>query len=416
MDDNRIFFADSATGQAITYGQLVSDVAATTAVERFCKHLDYYEVLKSIVVSMLAGQPLTLLDGELTEAEVEALVGDDMPLVGTTTPINLKHITTSDQLLEALRTTPDAWRVVLYTSGTTGRPKQVAHTYGTITRNVRCSERHASHVWGFAYNPTHMAGLQVFFQALLNGNPIVRLFGLPKDEILRQIGEHGVTHISATPTFYRLLLPCDDIFTSVERITSGGEKFDPHTLEQLQHCFPNAKFTNVYASTEAGTLFSSRGNEFVLKPQMQQLVKVVDDELLIHHSLLGDSSSFTLTPDGWFRTGDLVDVIAPEPLTIRFKSRKSEMINVGGYKVSPTEVEDTIRLMPQVQDVRVYAKDNRILGKIICCEIALVPGADAAEKDVREFLQTKLQEYKIPRLYKFVDHLSVTHTGKLSRQ
>lgn len=415
MEGSKLFFIDSTTGQRVTYGELVHDLAATNEVERFCKHTDYYEVFKSIVASMLAGEPITLLDGELTAAEVEALVGEAAGELETRKGVDLSHITTADELSAALKATPDSWRVTLYTSGTTGRPKQVAHTYGTITRNVRGDERHAGDVWGFAYNPTHMAGLQVFFQALLNGNTMVRLFGMGKNEIVGQVNEFGITHISATPTFYRLLLPCEQECPSVVRITSGGEKFDEATLNQLREAFPNAKFTNVYASTEAGTLFASKGNDFVLKPKMQQLVKVENDELYIHHSLLGDSESFTLT-DGWFKTGDLVEVIAADPLTIRFKSRKSEMINVGGYKVSPTEVEDAIRQLPQVQDVRVYAKDNRILGKIICSEIALVPGENLQEREVREHLQGMLQEYKIPRLYKFVEQLSVTHTGKLSRQ
>ena len=81
MESSKLFFVDSTTGQRVTYGELVNDIASVTAVERYCKHLDYYEVLKSIVVSMLAGEPLTLLDGALTDAEVEALVGDDMAQV-----------------------------------------------------------------------------------------------------------------------------------------------------------------------------------------------------------------------------------------------------------------------------------------------------------------------------------------------
>ena len=90
------------------------------------------------------------------------------------------------------------------------------------------------------------------------------------------------------------------------------------------------------------------------------------------------------------------------------------MINVGGYKVNPTEVEDVIRKFQGIKDVFIYAKSNRILGHIICCDI--VRSDDSlTEKNIREFLQDRLQEFKIPRLIKFVSELQTTRTGKMAR-
>lgn len=411
-----LFFADSELGQSWTYEQLLNDVRTTNSVGCVCQHTDYYQVLKHIVISMLACESVTLLDGELTQKEIDTLVGDDNDISpNTVVSVDLRHIDSVDLLLSTLRKTHPNWSVTLYTSGTTGRPKKVSHNFASITRNVRYGESHIHDIWGFAYNPTHMAGLQVFLQALLNGNSIVRLFGLPKEAILSQISQYGITHISATPTFYRLLLPCEQSFCSVKRITSGGEKFDAHTLMQLQQNFPNAKLTNVYASTEAGTLLASKGNDFVIKPELENKVKIVDGELFIHGSLLGQSSSFALN-NGWYPTGDLIEIVDQSPLCIKFVGRRSEMINVGGYKVSPTEVEDAIRQLPQIHDVRVYSKENRILGKIVCCEIVVSDNQSITESEIRQHLQNRLQEYKIPRLYRFVEHLSVTSTGKVSRQ
>lgn len=278
---------------------------------------------------------------------------------------------------------------------------------------MKRSEKHASDVWGFCYNPTHMAGLQVFFQALFNQNPIIRLFGLDRDMILSQIGGYQITNLSATPTFYRLLLPVSQILASVQRLTSGGEKFDAKTIAQLQTMFPNAKITNVYASTEAGTLFASQGDLFTIKESITDSVKIVDQELYLHSSLMGQSSAITLQGD-WYATGDLIEVITSEPLTFKFLSRKNEMINVGGYKVNPTEVEDVIRQYPDVVDVFVYGKKNSLLGNIICCEI--VRSCELVKEPLlREFLRERLQEFKIPRMMKFVEQLQTTRTGKLSR-
>ena len=91
------------------------------------------------------------------------------------------------------------------------------------------------------------------------------------------------------------------------------------------------------------------------------------------------------------------------------------MINVGGYKVNPNELEGCIRECQGVMDVYVYAKDSKILGKIICCDVVR-EDENITEKMIREQLRQKLQEFKIPRIFKFVEQLNVTRTGKISRK
>jgi len=146
---------------------------------------------------------------------------------------------------------------------------------------------------------------------------------------------------------------------------------------------------------------------------MSHLIKIVDHELYLHRSLMGESSSFQIIDD-WYATGDLIDVQSEDPFTFKFISRKNEMINTGGYKVNPTEVEDAIRLFEGVRDVFVYGKKNSLLGNVVCCEV--VKSKDSlTEKQIRDFLKDKLQEFKIPRLVKFVESLTTTRTGKLSR-
>lgn len=407
----KIFYSDVRTGHHVSYNQLVDDIKHITSYCPYCKSGDYYEVFRHIVTSLLLGKEIILLDADFTDAEVKKLVGDvnicDAELVSIDVIVN------EGNLIELLHNKTETWKITLFTSGTTGLPKQVSHTFSSIARQAKKSERHAEDVWGFAYNPTHMAGLQVFFQALVNQNSIIRLFGLDSKEIISEINKNKITHISATPTFYRLLLPPMDICSSVTRLTSGGEKFDEHTLSQLTSLFPNAKLTNVYASTEAGTLFASKGNEFVIKEEMKDKVCVRDGELLIHKTLLAQSASIQFDGD-WYHTGDLIEVSCEEPLTFRFISRKTEMINVGGYKVNPTEVEECLRECEGVKDAFVYAKANRIMGNLIMADVVRESGA-VTEKSIREQLQIKLQEFKIPRIIKFVEYLNVTRTGKIAR-
>ena len=129
---------------------------------------------------------------------------------------------------------------------------------------------------------------------------------------------------------------------------------------------------------------------------------------------MGESSGLQTEGD-WYATGDLIEVTGHSPFTFHFISRKNELINVGGYKVNPIEVEEIIRLCPGVLDVSVYAKKNAILGNIVCCEIVR-NSEDMTELFLREFLRDKLQEFKIPRFVKFVANLQTTRTGKISRK
>jgi len=406
-----VFFKDSLCSLSISWEQLLNNLNKKKLYNPYCKSSSFYEIFEHIILSMLLGEEIILLDGDFSEQEIEALVGQKDTTTFDKPVSSVLSLSTSADLITKISSPASLWKITLFTSGTTGLPKKVSHTFSSITRFVRKGDAHLNAVWGFAYNPTHMAGLQVLFQALLNGNTIIRLFQLPRDLIIHEILVNKITNISATPTFYRLLMPPDFKLPSVQRITSGGEKFDKTMLGQLSIMFPNAKITNVYASTEAGTLFASVDDAFSVKKDFASFVKIENNELYIHQSLLGQSEQFQ---NEWYCTGDLVETVSQTPLTFRFVSRKDEMINVGGYKVNPNEVEEAIRRIDGVADVRVYSKSNSVLGNIICCEVARL-NPELTEPLVRTELQKSLQEFKIPRLVTFVEKVQVTRTGKIKR-
>lgn len=408
-----VFLKDIDNVNIVTWDYLIDDINNTSIYNPYCKSSDYYTVFKHIILSLLTDEEIILLDSDFTESELINLTGRsdytefDKPIE----KCKASNLSNQRELLEKLSNSPDNWKITLFTSGTTGIPKKVSHNFKSITRFVKVSERNEKSIWGFAYNPTHMAGIQVFFQALLNGNSIVRLFGLHTKDIYTEITNNGITHISATPTFYRLLLPCNETFPSVERITSGGEKFNEKTFKQLNEIFPNAKITNVYASTEAGTLFASQNDIFSVRPEYEHLIHIENNELLIHSSLMGSTETKV---DEWYNTGDVIEIVSKKPLKFRFVNRKSEMINVGGYKVNPLEVEEAILALTDIKNVRVYSKSNSVLGNIICCEV-VTNSNQITESSIRTFLQSRIQEFKIPRIIRFVDELTTTRTGKLKR-
>ncbi|HSN50279.1 MAG TPA: AMP-binding protein, partial [Bacteroidales bacterium] len=354
-----LFFKDSLTDLSVTWDQLIAELSETETYASWCSSTSCYEVFKQIIRSLLLEKPVILADADDTNQELPVPEYHEESC-------RISGLTNKSELLHRLNGLHPGWTITLFTSGTTGSPKKVSHSFESITRFVKVSAKHTGDVWGFAYHPAHMAGIQVFFQALLNGNPVIRLSGLPKEQMYEEIRISGITHISATPTFYRLMLPFDATFPAVKGITSGGEKFDKQTIRQLSRIFPEARITNVYASTEAGTLFAADGDTFSVSPEISDRIKFENNELLIHTSLTGNRG----TPDQeWYHTGDLVEIVSENPTRFRFVSRNNEMINVGGFKVNPQEVEEMMRTIPGIEDARIFAKNNSVLGNIICSEV-----------------------------------------------
>ena len=403
-------------GQEVTYEQLIDDINRQTTLKRYVRESNPYEILKDVVIGLVTGERIVLLDSDFTEQETKNL-GLSVKELNEEVTLKKVKISSFEDLLAKIKENSNRSEIVLYTSGTTGRPKRVAHKLDSITRGTKVSEKYNGNVWAFAYNPTHFAGLQVFFQAFYNQNPMIYIFDMDRREIENVLRKYNVTHISATPTFYRSILPyLRETLPSVEKVTMGGEKYDKNLENQLLKVFPNADVRNVYASTEAGSIFSAKGDVFSISPRIADKVKFAEDgELLIHKNLLGESDTFQLDGD-WYRTGDIVEKI--DESHFRFVSRKTEMINIGGYKVNPHEVEDEIKRIDGVVDAIVKARNNRITGNILVAEVKVKDNIDKMEKEkeIIRVLESKLQSWKVPRIFTFVDDLELTRTGKKVRK
>ena len=395
--------------KSYSYDDLLQSLNMSSEYCPLYKTSDIYSYFVNLIKALAANKPLVLLDSDLNPAEID---GVDEHLVNVKEGIAKKSYMSMDEIVEAIQNSKS--EITIFTSGTTGQPKKVLHTVATLTRSVRTGERYVGQIWAYAYNPTHMAGLQVFFQAFENLNTLVNVFNKQRSEVYELINKHNITHISATPTFYRLLLPFEQEYKTVVRVTLGGEKSDSHLYENIQKIFPKAKINNVYASTEAGSLFAAKGDCFQIPEKIRDKFEVVDDELLIHKSLLGKSDSFKFEGD-YYHSGDLIEWVDKESGLFRFKSRKNELINVGGYKVNPGEVENILLSIDGVKQVLVYGKANSILGNVLCADIQLEDGVALTDVEIKKALRSQLQDFKIPRRIKFVEQMSLTRTGKLKR-
>lgn len=393
-----------------SYEDLLSDINNSDSYIPMFRTSSLYEYFKNLILALSEDKPLILIDSDITDKELEAM---GLNNVNQSTKTETLQLENSEELINKVLYSKS--EITIFTSGTTGQPKKVVHSIGTLTRSVRKADKYKGQNWLFAYNPTHMAGLQVFFQAFSNENTLINVFNKNRTFIFNAIEKYNATHISATPTFYRLLLPADREFNSVQRVTLGGEKSSSELYTNIQKLFPNAKLNNIYASTEAGSLFAAKGENFQIPESIKDKIIISEEnELLIHKSLLGKSDSFTYSGE-YYNTNDIVEWVDKEKGLFRFISRKNELINVGGYKVNPNEVEETMYQIPEIEQVVVYGKSNSVLGNILCADICLHKGAALTELQIRQYLTGKLQDFKIPRRVKFVDSFKLTRTGKIKR-
>ncbi|MEG0518323.1 MAG: fatty acid--CoA ligase family protein [Bacteroidales bacterium] len=392
------------------YSDLLGYVNSTDSYYDVFRTNDLFSFYANLIKCVVSNQSITLVDSDIQNYELKTLSLENS--VNHRVVLQKSSFTNIEELRRIFLQSSS--EITLFTSGTTGQPKKIAHSIQTLLRNIRVDKKYSKNIWGLAYNPAHMAGLQVFLQAFLNGNTLVNIFNLTRDDVYDEMEKNQITHISATPTFYRLLMPPKEIISSVSRITLGGEKSDTRLLENIGKVFPNAKINNIYASTEAGALFSTSGEIFRIPQNIADKVMIQDGELLIHRSLLGKSDLLLIEKD-FYNTGDLVEWVDYTNGLFRFLSRKNELINIGGYKVNPSEVENIICKLEGVEHAVVFGKANSVLGNILCADIIISSNSNLKEEDIRSFLADNLQDFKIPRRIKFVEKLTLTRTGKIKR-
>lgn len=306
---------------------------------------------------------------------------------------------------------------IVYTSGTTGAPKAIAHTAATLSRTVVRSERSASFVWGLLYDPNRMAGLQVLFQALRTSATVVApSLHEPLSERIAELVDGGVTAISATPTLWRLVLQTPAARElELTQITLGGEIADQRILDGLASAFPSARIVHVFASTETGAAFSVTDGRAgfpaaYLEDAPRGIELQIRDDILHVHSP-GVSAS---GPDGFASTGDIVEVVDDRVL---FRGRASGVVNIGGANVWPEEVETLLRQHDDVLEALVTAKANALSGNVLMAQVVARDAVDgkALRKELRSWVRDRAPGTHVPAMIKVVDALDISTAGKVTR-
>ncbi|GAA4252427.1 AMP-binding protein [Azospirillum formosense] len=266
--------------------------------------------------------------------------------------------------------------VVLETSGTTGTPKLIRHDFQCLRGRLRGAADPDAR-WLLAYEPAAFAGLQVILTALAAGATLVSAPGAGAAELARLAVRHAVTHISATPSFWRtFLLALDGEAPPLAAVTLGGEVADQPLLDRLAERFPNAKCRHIYASTEAGALFAV-GDGKAGFPASWLDGRIDGVDLRVRDGVLEvRSPRAMLDHEGeWLSTGDVVEVRGDRAL---FAGRLDGRVNVGGVKVSPEAVEQVLLDVPGVRDALVQAAANPVTGHILTAQVVPAPGVEEA--------------------------------------
>jgi acyl-coenzyme A synthetase/AMP-(fatty) acid ligase len=377
--------------------------------------------------------PLEHLPAIMATAEVDAIVSDRSDLGPEASSI--EHFVTPTEQLEPSafdrrESLPTEW--ILFTSGTTGVPKLVVHTLETLAGAIRPGGRLAGPaIWCTFYDIRRFGGLQIFLRAVLGGGSLVLSSpDEPIGDFLARAGAREVTRITGTPSHWRraLMSPAArKVDPQYARLS--GEIADQAVLDNLQACYGRAQVSHAFASTEAGVAFEVNdglaGFPATLLGRQESGVemKVQDDSLRIRSPrmalrYLGEQADPLVDRDGYLDTGDMLE---QRDGRCYFVGRRGGIINVGGLKIHPEEVEAVINRHPRVRMSLVKARKNPITGALVVADVVL-DGADGANQmpdelksEILAACRSTLAPHKVPATIRVVPSLSITPAGKVAR-
>jgi acyl-coenzyme A synthetase/AMP-(fatty) acid ligase len=321
---------------------------------------------------------------------------------------------------------------LMLTSGTSGVPKIVGHTLEGLTGAIVADgpARGAPPVWATFYDIRRYGGLQIFLRAIIGGGSMVlSVPGEPVADYVARLREKSVTHISGTPSHWRKLLMSGAASDFPPRyVRLSGEIADQAVLDGLSRAFPSASIGHAYASTEAGVGFAVNDGlegfpaDMIGTNRDGVEMKVEDGSLRIRstraaHAYVGRQAAALTDAEGFVDTGDMVERRGDR---YHFVGRRGGIINIGGLKVHPEEIEAVINRHAEVRMSRARSRRSPITGAIVVADVILADGDSAGRSDKirNEILadcRASLAPHKVPAVIRFVPSLDVTAAGKLAR-
>jgi acyl-coenzyme A synthetase/AMP-(fatty) acid ligase len=367
----------------------------------------------------------------VADAEVDAIVSDRMAAEHDQLGVGQRVTCDADvrpSTVSAPRGRATEW--VLLTSGTTGAPKLVVHTLAGLASAIKPrSAGDAPVVWATFYDTRRYGGLQILLRALLGGASLLLTNGQePVAQFLARLAAHGATHVTGTPSHWRRVLWSPAASTIAPRyVRMSGEIADQAIIDALRAAYPQAGIGHAYASTEAGVGFEVNDERegfplaYLPTPRAGVEMKIVDGSLRMRSSgvavqYLGKGRDKVTDDEGFVDTGDMIEIRGDR---CHFAGRVGGVINVGGLKVHPEEVEAVINRHPGVRLSLVRAKKSPITGAVVVADVVLADAnADKgrAQSEITQLCRASLPQHKVPVVISFVPGLAFAESGKLERR
>lgn len=315
--------------------------------------------------------------------------------------------------------------LILFSSGSTGKPKAMIHNLNNMVETYRNKKAKNFNFLVFLMFD-HIGGLNTMFNCISMGVTITIPVSRDADYICGLVEKYNINILPASPTFLNLILISEAYLhynlCSLLMITYGTEPMPESLLLRLREAFPKVKFLQTFGTSETGIAQAnskSSGSTLLKIDDPNLEYKIVDNELWLRSKtqILGylNASMERFTEDGWFRTGDLVET--SDDGYIRIIGRNSEIINVGGQKVLPAEVESFLLQLPVISDCLVYGEKNAITGMSVVADVVLAEGYNNSEikKEIRKQCKGKIDDFKIPTKINVVNNTSFSDRFKKMR-
>jgi acyl-coenzyme A synthetase/AMP-(fatty) acid ligase len=289
-------------------------------------------------------------------------------------------------------------------------------------------------VWSTFYDIRRYGGLQIYLRAMLGGaSLLLSSADETPDTFFARGAAAGVTHISGTPSHWRrALMSGAASVLQPAYVRLSGEVADQTVLDSLQAAFPHSRIGHAFASTEAGVVFDVNDGlagfpaDYLSSPRNAVEMQILDGTLRVRSArtasrYLGSGAPPLKDADGWVDTGDRVELLG---LRYVFKGRKTGVINVGGLKVHPEEVESVLNADSRVALSLVRARRSPITGAVVVADVVLTeqvrasldePVAAQVKEELLAACRLALPPYKVPSQLRFVPALELTPAGKLVR-
>lgn len=312
--------------------------------------------------------------------------------------------------------------LILFSSGTTGEPKAAVHDLVPMLKKYTAEGKKISSIAFLLFD--HIGGFNTVMYNISNGGKMVTLKNRSPQEVCKAIEAHQIEVLPTSPSFINMILYSKvyeqyDI-SALRLITYGTEPMPEATLLAFNRLFPKIRLKQTYGLSELGIMRTkSEGSDslWLKLGDDEHQIDIRDGILWIktEMAMLGYlNAESPFDEAGWFNTKDRVEVKGEY---IKILGRESELINVGGEKVYPAEVESVILEIEGVQDAIVKGEENPMLGRIVVCEVALAPELDQKEmlKTIKRVCRENLEKFKRPMKITVQDSNFVTSRFKRKR-